>query len=48
MGPAHKPVFTCQVYFRCAPLGEGTGDTRQQAEQEAARRALEMLGLIHR
>jgi len=48
IGPAHKPVFTCQVFFRSAPLGEGTGDTRQQAEQEAARHALEMLGLIRR
>jgi ribonuclease-3 len=47
-GPDHKPVFTCQVFFRNAVMGEGTGETRQLAEQAAAKRALEILGLIHR
>jgi len=47
-GPDHRPVFTCQVFFRNALLGEGTGDSKQLAEQAAARRALETLGLIHR
>ncbi|MDO9035450.1 MAG: putative dsRNA-binding protein [Methanoregula sp.] len=47
-GPDHRPVFTCQVFLKNALLGEGTGDSKQQAEQEAARRALETLGLIRR
>ncbi|MFA4824844.1 MAG: putative dsRNA-binding protein [Methanoregula sp.] len=47
-GPGHKPVFTCQVFFKNALLGEGTGDSKQLAEQAAARRALETLGLIRR
>lgn len=47
-GPDHKPVFTCQVFFRNAVMGEGTGETKQLAEQTAAKRALETLGLIHR
>ena len=47
-GPGHKPFYTCQVFFRNELLGEGTGESKQLAEQAAARRALETLGLIHR
>jgi len=47
-GPDHKPVFTCQVFYRDVLLGEGSGASKPLAEQAAARRALEMLGLIHR
>jgi ribonuclease III len=47
-GPDHKPVFTCQVFYRNNHLGEGTGASKPLAEQAAARRALELLGLIHR
>jgi len=47
-GPDHKPIFTCQVFFRTELLGEGTGESKQLAEQAAARRALEKLGLIRR
>jgi ribonuclease-3 len=47
-GPDHKPVFTCHVFFRNELLGEGTGESKQVAEQAAAKRALETLGLIHR
>ncbi len=47
-GPDHKPIFTCQVFFRNEHLGEGTGVTKQQAEQAAAKRALEALGQIQR
>jgi ribonuclease-3 len=42
-GSDHKPVFTCRVYFRNEFLGEGTGESKQQAEQEAAKRALEKI-----
>ncbi|MDP2796996.1 MAG: putative dsRNA-binding protein [Methanoregula sp.] len=47
-GPDHKPVFTCQVFYRDDLLGEGTGESKPLAEQAAARRALETLGLICR
>jgi len=47
-GPDHKPFFTCQVFYQNDLLGEGTGESKQQAEQAAAKRALETLGLIHR
>jgi ribonuclease-3 len=47
-GPDHKPVYTCHVFFRSELLGEGTGESKQLAEQAAAKRALETLGLIHR
>jgi len=47
-GPDHKPVFTSQVFFRNDLLGEGTGESKQLAEQAAARCALETLGLIQR
>jgi ribonuclease III len=47
-GSDHKPVFTSQVFFRNALLGEGTGESKQLAEQAAARQALEKLGLIER
>lgn len=40
-GPAHAPDFTAQVLLEKRVLGEGTGSTRKQAEQEAARAALE-------
>jgi ribonuclease-3 len=47
-GPDHKPVFTCHVFYRNDLLGVGTGESKQLAEQEAAKRALETLGLINR
>jgi ribonuclease III len=47
-GPDHKPFFTCQVFYLTELLGEGTGESKQLAEQAAARRALETLGLIRR
>ena len=39
-GPAHAPAFTSQVLMDGHVIGEGTGTTRKQAEQEAARVAL--------
>ncbi|MFA6225633.1 MAG: ribonuclease III domain-containing protein [Methanoregula sp.] len=47
-GLDHKPVFICQVFYLHELLGEGTGESKPLAEQAAARRALEMLELIHR
>jgi ribonuclease III len=40
-GPDHKPVFTYEVLFDNQVLGKGTGETIQQAQQEAARQALD-------
>jgi ribonuclease-3 len=42
-GSDHKPVFTCQVFFKNDLLGVGTGESKQQAEQAAAKKALEKI-----
>lgn len=42
-GPAHKPAFTCQVLFGGTVLGEGRGENLRQAQQAAARMALERI-----
>lgn len=43
-GPPHAPDFTAQVLLEERVIGEGTGGTRKQAEQEAARVALQHAG----
>jgi ribonuclease III len=40
-GPDHKPVFTYEVLFDNEVLGKGNGESIQQAQQEAARQALD-------
>lgn len=40
-GPAHAKVFTVAVFVSGKKLGEGTGKSKQQAEEQAARQALE-------
>jgi ribonuclease III len=40
-GPDHKPVFTYEVLFENVVLGKGNGESIQQAQQEAARQALD-------
>ncbi|MGA7628370.1 MAG: ribonuclease III domain-containing protein, partial [Methanoregula sp.] len=45
-GPDHKPVFTYEVLFNNEVLGEGCSDSVQQAQQAAANRALQNLGLM--
>lgn len=42
-GPAHKPAFTCEVLFGGKVLGEGRGESLRQAQQAAARMALERI-----
>lgn len=39
-GPAHNRVFTVRVLFDGIELGVGTGSTKKQAEQNAAKQAL--------
>jgi ribonuclease III len=42
-GPDHSKVFTVQVWGGRKPLGVGQGKSKQQAEKEAARDALEKM-----
>ena len=42
-GPDHSKVFTVEVWGGRKPLGVGQGRSKQQAEKEAARLALEKL-----
>jgi ribonuclease-3 len=42
-GPAHERRFTCAALIDGAQMGEGAGRTKKDAEQEAAREALEAL-----
>ncbi len=42
-GPDHKPIFTFQVLFNNEVLGEGSGESIQQAQQAAARKALDTI-----
>jgi ribonuclease-3 len=43
-GPAHDRRFTCAALIDGDQVGTGTGRTKKDAEQEAARQALESLG----
>ena len=43
-GPDHKPIFDVDVLIGDQVGGSGKGPTKQQAEQLAARQALERLG----
>lgn len=40
-GPDHDRVFTVGVFLRREKIAEGTGRSKQEAEQEAAERAIE-------
>jgi ribonuclease-3 len=39
-GPAHRKKFTCQVEVDGVVMGQGTGSSKKQAEQGAAKEAL--------
>ena len=43
-GPDHAKTFSAEVLLNGAPLGTGTGHSQKEAEQAAARAALETLG----
>ncbi len=45
-GPDHRPLWRFQVLWDGEPVAEGEGTSKKQAQQEAARRALERLGLL--
>ena len=43
-GPDHEKVFTVNVFVDGAPLAAGAGPTKKEAERQAARQALAVLG----
>ena len=43
-GPDHSKVFEIELFIRDRLMGKGTGRSKKEAEQEAARQALEMFG----
>ncbi len=45
-GPAHDRRFACAAHVGGEQLGTGRGSTKKAAEQEAARQALEALGVV--
>jgi ribonuclease-3 len=45
-GPPHDRQFACAAHVAGAQLGIGKGSTKKAAEQEAARQALEALGVV--
>lgn len=44
-GPDHQKLFEVEVYLRGEPAGRGTGLSKKEAEQNAARLALQKEGL---
>ncbi len=43
-GPDHKKTFTCAVFIGTEKVALGQGNTKQKAEQDAAREALKVKG----
>jgi ribonuclease-3 len=43
-GPAHAKQFTIGVFVENENMGEGVGKSKQEAEEEAAQKALEKIG----
>lgn len=44
-GPDHDKTFEVEVHLNSNVIGKGQGRTKKHAEQEAAREALELMGL---
>ena len=44
-GPDHEKCFTVDVYLESKRIGTGSGQSKKAAEQQAARQALEIMGL---
>jgi len=45
-GPDHNKAFTVQVKLNTNVIGEGVGKSKKQAEQMAAKEALELMGYV--
>ncbi|HXS14688.1 MAG TPA: ribonuclease III [Candidatus Saccharimonadales bacterium] len=43
-GPSHAKIFTVAVYIKDVRMGEGKGRSKQEAEENAAKQALEKMG----
>lgn len=43
-GPEHDKTFTATLYLNSNPLTQGTGKSKKEAEQNAAKAALELMG----
>ena len=46
-GPDHNKTFTVAVYLDSNCIGEGSGHSKKQAEQDAAQNALRLFGIEH-
>lgn len=44
-GPDHDKRFTVEIHLNSNVIGEGTGRSKKQAEQAAARQALKLMGM---
>ena len=44
-GPDHDKSFTVEVHLNSNVIGVGTGHSKKNAEQAAARQALELMGV---
>ena len=44
-GPDHDKRFDAEVHLNSNVIGRGSGKSKKQAEQEAAREALQLMGL---
>lgn len=44
-GPAHDKRFEAEVHLNSNIIGRGTGTSKKQAEQEAAKEALQLMGI---
>ncbi|MCD6169437.1 MAG: ribonuclease III [Candidatus Latescibacteria bacterium] len=47
-GPDHQKLFTVEVFIQRESLGRGKGHNKKEAEQAAAREALEKLGILRK
>ena len=45
-GPDHDKHFTVEVHLNSNVIGKGGGRSKKEAEQQAAREALELMGLL--
>ncbi len=44
-GPEHEKTFVCHLYLNSNRISEGRGRSKKAAEQEAAKEALELMGM---
>ena len=44
-GPDHDKRFEAEVHLNSNVIGRGTGKSKKQAEQEAAKEALQLMGI---